>query len=234
MLHIYKDAEEVCDTLAIWIADLINKTLSEKEKFMWALSGGETPKMLYQKLAADYHDKIKWEQVHIFWGDERFVPFDDPANNAKMAYDTLLSKVKIPGTQIHKMRTDILPEASAKEYEEILHQYFKNNTTTFDLTLLGMGDDGHTLSIFPGTDISTSQWVSAIHSKQKGERISLMPSVVNRSASIAFLVTGDKKAKVLHEILNEPEKHNYPAQLIKPANGVLHWFLDEGAAGFLK
>ena len=235
-LHVYKDADEVCDALAAWIVTLINKTMEAKEKFTWALSGGETPKKLYQKLAAQsFNEKIKWDRVHIFWGDERVVPFDDELNNAKMAYDNLLSKVNIPSGQVHKIWTDITSEESAKQYEKILHQYFDDKQTTFDLTLLGMGEDGHTLSLFPGSEILDDQqsWVSAVHSKEKGERITLMPSVINRSSAIVFLVTGEKKEKLLQQILEEPEQHNYPTQLIQPLNKELHWFVDEAATAEL-
>jgi 6-phosphogluconolactonase len=236
-LHIYKNADEVCNALAAWIAEMIDTTLQVKEKFTIALSGGETPKKLYQILAAQpYNEKIKWNRVHIFWGDERFVPFDDERNNAKMAYDNLLSKVNIQPDQVHKMWTDIAPQESAKQYEKILHKYFDDKQTTFDLVLLGLGDDGHTLSLFPGSEIlqDNDSWVNIVDSKEKGERITLMPSVVNRSSGVAFLVTGENKAKVLQEILETREQNKYPAQLIQPANGELHWFVDEDAAKYLK
>jgi len=142
-LHIYKAAETTI-ALADWMTSLIQKTLEVKDRFTIALSGGETPKKLYQALASDpYREKINWSRLHIFWGDERYVPFDDERNNAKMAYDNLLSHVNIPEANIHKVWTDITPEGSAKQYEKILHQYFDDRQTTFDLILLGMGEDGH-------------------------------------------------------------------------------------------
>ncbi|MDQ6756750.1 MAG: 6-phosphogluconolactonase [Bacteroidota bacterium] len=236
-LHIYKDADEVCNALAAWITELIEKTLLEKEKFTIALSGGETPKKLYQKLASPpYKEKIKWNRLEIFWGDERVVPFDDEMNNAKMAYDNLLNKVNIPAEQIHKIRTDITPEESARQYEKILHKFFDGKQTTFNITLLGMGDDGHTLSLFPGSEIlnDNQSWVNAVHSKEKGERITLMPAIVNKSSTIVFLVTGEKKAKALAEVIEKSSSPKYPTQLIKPSNGELHWFLDEVAAKYLQ
>lgn len=236
-LHIYKNAGETVVALADWIISLIQKTLTAKDKFTIALSGGETPKKLYQTFASEsYREKINWNKIHIFWGDERVVPFDDERNNAKMAYSSLLSKVNIPSANIHKMWTDIAPEESAKQYEKLLHQYFDDKQTTFDLTLLGMGEDGHTLSLFPGSENLNDNvsWVTAVHSKEKGERITLMPSVVNRSAAITFLVTGEKKAKALQEIIADPTSKIYPAQLIQPLNGELHWFIDEEAAKYLK
>ena len=237
-LHIYKSAEETITALANWITSLIQKTLEVKDKFTIALSGGETPKKLYQTLASDeYREKINWSRLHIFWGDERFVSFTDENNNAKMAYDNLLSKVKIPSEQVHKIWTDITPEESAKQYENILHKYFDEKQTTFDLVLLGIGDDGHTLSLFPNSELLNDKqsWVRADYTGQKGmKRITLMPSVVNKSAAIVFFVTGVAKAKVLKEVIEEPVNHNYPSQLIQPSNGELHWFLDSSAAKFLK
>ena len=235
-LQVYKNAEETTIALADWIVALIKKTLEAKDRFTIALSGGETPKKLYQTLASDaYREKINWSRLHIFWGDERFVPFTDDSNNAKMAFDNLLSKINIPSEQIHTMWTDVTPQESATQYENILHKYFDKKQTTFDLVLLGMGDDGHTLSLFPGNEVlnDTTSWVSAVGSKEKGERITLMPSVVNRSSAIAFLITGESKAKILQQVL-ESQENNYPAQLIQPSNGELYWFVDEAAAANLE
>jgi 6-phosphogluconolactonase len=117
-----------------------------------------------------------------------------------------------------------------------LHRYFDEKQPTFDLVLLGLGDDGHTLSLFPGSEIlqDKQSWVKAIHTKEKGERITLMPAVVNKASAIVFLITGEKKASVLKEIMGDQNEQNYPAQLIQPLNGELHWFLDEAAATYLK
>lgn len=235
-LYVYKNDDEVCKALADWITDIIDKTLRVKETFTWVLSGGGSPKKLYKILAAPpYNEKIKWNRVHIFWGDERVVPFNDERSNAGMAYGTLLNKVNIPTEQVHKIWTDIIPEESAGHYEKILHQYFDNKQSTFDLVLLGLGEDGHTLSLFPGSEILHDQrsWVNAVHSKEKGERITLMPSVVNRSSAVVFLITGENKAKVLQKVLNKSESQNYPAHLISPLNKELYWFLDEEAAKYL-
>lgn len=237
-LHIYKDADKTCNALAEWIVELISKTLEVKENFTWALSGGETPKKLYQILASDsYKEKINWSRIIIFWGDDRVVPFTDERSNAKMAYDSLLDHVAIPSTQIHNIWTDILPDESAKQYDKLLHQFFNDKETTFDLALLGMGDDGHTLSLFPGSKIIDDGlcWVKADNKEQKGmKRITLMPSVINRSAAVVFLVTGKNKSNVLQEVIENSAEQKFPAQLIKPANGELHWFLDEEASAYLK
>ena len=235
-LHIYKDAGELSDAAAAWITEKIQQTLKEKEFFTLALSGGETPKKLYQKLAVDpYRNKIEWNKVHIFWGDERVVPPDDERGNAKMAFKNLLNKVTIPAEQIHRINTETDPEESAKVYEKVLHKYFDRRPTTFDLVLLGMGDDGHILSLFPDSKhlADKMSWVVADKEQKGMKRITLLPSVVNRSAAIAFLVTGENKATVLKEVLQGSASNKYPAQLIQPANGELFWFIDEAAGKLL-
>jgi 6-phosphogluconolactonase len=236
-LHLYKDGEALSQGAAKWIAELIAATLKTSDRFTIALSGGSTPKRLHQILAASpYKEQIDWSKLHVFWGDERAVPFEDERNNAKMAYDTLLDFVPVPPAQIHVMRTDIPPEESASEYEKLLHQYFDKTPFSFDLVLLGMGDDGHTLSLFPGMPIvheekawAKSFWLQA----QNMSRITITKTITNRSAAVAFLTAGPAKAHALKEVLEgayNPDK--YPSQEIKPS-GELHWFVDEAAAADL-
>src|SRR6266567_26070 len=143
-LHVYKDGEALSEAVAKWIADRTLETLKKKDRFTIALSGGSTPQRLHKILAASpYKEQVDWSKMHIFWGDERAVPFEDDRNNAKMAYDTLLDLVPVPAAQIHVMRTDIGPDAAAEEYEKILHHYFDavpggaTLPTSFDLVLLG-------------------------------------------------------------------------------------------------
>lgn len=238
-LHIFKNKEALGEGIASWICELISSTLHQQEYFTLALSGGETPKILFNKLASpEYKEKVNWQRVHFFWGDERAVPFKDDRNNAKMAYDLLIDHLNIPNSQVHVMRTDIEPLFAAKEYSKILHTYFNNTACTFDLVLLGMGDDGHTLSLFPGgqNNSDNNEWVTAIYNEnQKMYRITLMPQIVNSASAIAFMVDGEKKAAVLEEVLEgayAPDK--FPAQIIKPSNGNVHWFLDEAVAKKLK
>jgi 6-phosphogluconolactonase len=156
-LEVFKDADKLSVQLAEWITSLIEETLTRKEQFSLVLSGGNTPKKLNLLLSSSpYNERIDWKKIHVFWGDERAVPLEDERNNARMAFDTLLNKVKIPEEQIHIMDTSLSPEAAAIQYEEILFEYFDTDvlpTKTFDLVLLGMGDDGHTLSLFPGTSV---------------------------------------------------------------------------------
>jgi len=251
-LHIFENIDELSKTVADWIVDHISKTLQEQDRFTLVLSGGSTPKKLHELLASEqYKNKIDWSKLHIFWGDERFVPFNDERNNAKMGFDTLLNHVPVPKEQIYVMQTEnITPENSAKAYEEILKQYFPKAASyelsdlseelqTFDLVLLGLGDDGHTLSLFPGKKevihetkkLCSSLWLEA----QNMYRVTLTHPIVNHAAAVAFLVTGSGKAKALHEVLNGNYNPDlYPSQIIKPVNGELHWFADEAATSFLK
>ncbi|HEY4337949.1 MAG TPA: 6-phosphogluconolactonase [Puia sp.] len=237
-LHVFKDGEALSNAAAKFIADHISATLKTRSRYTIALSGGSTPKRLHQILAqSPYREQIDWSKLHIFWGDERAVPFGDDRNNAKMAYDTLLNFVPVPASQIHVMRTDIGPVESAAEYEKILHQYFDNEATSLDLVLLGMGDDGHTLSLFPGQPViheekrwATAFWLQA----QDMYRITLTRTIVNRSACVVFLTAGTAKAHALKEVLKgSPNPDLYPSQVIKPV-GELHWFVDEAAAADLK
>ena len=234
-LHIYKSKEELSEALASWMCEVIESTLKEQEYFTLVLSGGSTPQLLYKTLVSDkFKDKINWSRIHVFWGDERAVPYADERNNAKMAHELLLNKVDIPANNVHIMRTDIEPNFSTDAYRKMLHDFFDNTSTTFDLVLLGMGDDGHTLSLFPGSPIieEHKHWVNSVYnSEQAMYRITLMPKIINRSAKIAFMVDGEKKAKMLQQVLQGPyEPSKYPAQIIKPTDGELHWFVDEAAA----
>ncbi|MEP7231029.1 MAG: 6-phosphogluconolactonase [Ginsengibacter sp.] len=234
-LNVYDSKEKLNEALALWICDLVESVLQKQEYFTLALSGGETPKALYKKLASEqYFQKINWQRIHVFWGDERCVPFEDERNNANMAYTNLLNYVNMPQAQVHKMRVDIEPSFAAKDYENVLQTYFENTQNSFDLVLLGVGDDGHTLSLFPGSSaIEEKQtWVVAVYNeKQKMYRISLMPSIVNRASHIAFVATGKNKSEILHRVINgQYEPDVLPAQIIKPLDGTLDWFLDKEAA----
>lgn len=243
-LTITKNIDELNWQVAEWIVGFINEVLEKRDRFTIALSGGNTPKKLYQLLASEeFSNKINWQKLHVFWGDERYVAFTDERNNAKMAFDVLLSHVPVPKTQIYTIRTDIDPVASANDYERILKTYFSNATespplTTFDLVLLGLGDNAHTLSLFPGEEVihEKKYWVKGVFVKEVNmQRITLTAPVVNLSSRIAFLVSGHDKANaVSHVLLNDYAPDLYPAQVIKPAHGELYWFLDEAAAVRIK
>lgn len=237
-LHIEKDTKALSASLAEWINNYIQQVLAKQDRFTFVLSGGSTPKALYALLAeSPYKESIPWRKLHFFWGDERAVPFEDSRNNAKMCYDELLNKVPVKAENIHIMRTDITPEESALEYEKIIKTYFEGSETTFDFVLLGMGDDGHTLSLFPGTEVIHEQHVQATSfflQAQDMYRITLTAPVVNNAACVAFLAAGAGKAEVLKQVLKgEKNVDLYPSQIIQPEKGQLHWFVDEAAAALL-
>lgn len=244
-LHIAKDINELSIQAADFIVAHINKTLETNSRYTIALSGGSTPKLLHELLASDaYKNNIDWSKLHFFWGDERFVPLSDDRSNAKMAYETLLDKVPVIKEQIHVIQTEnITAEASAEAYEKLLHEYFPAGqtdhapTTTFDLVLLGMGDDGHTLSLFPGTPVihEEKKWVTAFYlDAQNMYRVTLTHPVANHSACVLFMTAGKGKAHALKEVLQGAYNPDlYPSQIIKPS-GELHWFVDEAAAGLLQ
>ncbi len=223
---------------ANWVAAYMEQTLAKQPRFTVALSGGSTPKALHELLAQPpLRNRIDWNRVHVFWGDERFVPFSDEKNNARMACETLLNHVPVPPAQIHAMKTDLPPAESMVEYEQLLHTYFDNQPHTFDLVLLGLGDDGHTLSLFPGTAVVHEQrtWTEAFYLEQQAMyRLTLTAPVVNRAAAVVFLVAGAAKAEAVREVLQGPyQPDKFPAQQIRPITGQTVWFLDRAAAARL-
>jgi 6-phosphogluconolactonase len=232
-LKISPNPDQLARDVADWLVLYEQKVLQQQDRFCIALSGGSTPKALHQLLAqAPYRDQLSWDKWHVFWGDERYVPLSDERNNARMAYDTLLDHVPIPANQIHIMRTDLEPKISMNAYEKTLHEYFNLTNFAFDLVLLGMGDDGHTLSLFPGTAVVHEQnaWTNAYFLEQQDMyRLTLTAPVVNQSAAVAFLVAGEKKVAALHEVLyGDYQPDTYPSQVIKP-KGELLWFVDVAA-----
>lgn len=234
--HVFQNPQTVCRELAEWLVSYAADVTRERGRFSIALSGGSTPKRLYELLASDeYRDRVDWQTWHVFWGDERVVPFDDERNNARMAHEALLDHVPIPPKQIHVLRTDVAPESAAAEYETLLRDFFANSPVTFDLVLLGLGDDGHTLSLFPGSEVVEEEtaWVRTVFLESQAMfRLTLTAPVVNRAVGVAFLVTGEGKAGVVNAVLHGAPGQ-FPAQRIQPLNGNLHWFLDEAAAGDL-
>lgn len=234
-LHLFKDSTQLTKDLAEWICNEIENVLKTQESFSLLLSGGETPKPLYQLLASEpYRSRINWQKLQIFWGDERMVPFDDERNNAGNACKILIDKVDIPSDRVHIIRTNIEPNFAVDAYRTLLRQFFDNTTHSFDLALLGVGADGHTLSLFPGSAIlkKTRYWVNAVYiPDQSMYRVTLMPELVNQSSKIVFIAEGKSKASAIKSILEgEYEPDKFPAQLIKPQSGDLHWFMDNEAS----
>lgn len=238
-LIVKKNSDELSKDFAVWLTEYIEKKLQQQDRFTIVLAGGSTPKKLYRLLASNqFNNKIDWSRLHFFFGDERYVPFTDEKNNAKMAFDNLLSHVPVSKKNIHIIRTDIEPEVSALEYEKLLHEYFPDNDKTFDLVLLGMGDNAHTLSLFPGYDVvnEKKKWMQSFYlDEQKMTRITLTAPVVNAAGCIVFLVSGsDKAAAVQHVLAGEHDPDLYPSQVIQPYTGELYWWIDEAAAADLE
>jgi len=234
-LTITKDLEELSIEVAGWVCHCIERTLETQDRFSLVLSGGNTPKNLFRLLATEkFSHRIDWNKIHFFWGDERWVPATDDRNNSKMAMESLLNYVPVVKEQVHIIRTDIDPAKSAVAYEKTLRQYFGDEDHKFDLVLLGLGSDAHTLSLFPGYPVvmEKSKWVSTFYLKdQDVHRITLTSVIVNDARNIAFLVSGADKADALSVVLNGPfDPYRYPAQTIQPTQGELFWFVDEAAA----
>lgn len=228
-ITVFEDAASLAASAADWFAELASAAIARDGRFAVVLSGGSTPRAMHQSLAARYHDQIDWSKVYVYWGDERTVPPDHPESNYGMARETLLSRVPIPPDNIFRMAGERDPQAAAEAYAEIL-----GATPAFHLVYLGMGDDGHTLSLFPYTTAlqETSHLVVANYvEKLSTWRITLTAPAVNKFAeNIAFLVAGATKAEALRHVL-APERQldQYPSQRIAPEHGTLRWFVDRAA-----
>ena len=238
-IQIVADVEAISRKAAEIIMGLMAETLNTKTHFSIALSGGSTPKSLFTLLADDVslRTQVDWDKVHFFWGDERHVPPDHPDSNFRMAYEAMLSKVPVQETNIHRVRAEEQDASkAAEEYADELQTFFNlkpGELPYFDCVLLGMGPDGHTASLFPGTEalheqkrLVVSNWVE----KFRTHRITLTAPVINNADCIIFLVSGEEKAEVLREVL-EGEKNTelFPSQLIKPSHGKLLWLVAQPA-----
>lgn len=221
MIRIFADPKQLAEAAAEYFVARSPQTV--------ALSGGSTPKLLYQILAEQFRDQVAWSTMHFFWSDERHVPPDHPDSNYRMANEALLSHVH---TNIHRIRTEKPNAADAAfDYEQTLIEVTKQNLPRLDLILLGLGTDGHTASIFPGSEVlhETKHLVAATWvDKLKTHRITMTLPLINNAASVLFLVSGAEKAEIVKEVLEGENK--YPAQAVKPTRGELIWMLDKEAA----
>ena len=234
-LHIYKTPDEVIEGLANYFIQTVKTAIKEKNECTVVLSGGNSPKKLYELLASmDYGNQIDWDKVYFFFGDERYVPFNDPGNNGNMVKKALFEPLMIPDANIFYINTAVPPEESAKKYSQRILSYFKNNPVRFDLILLRLGDNAHTASLFPHTPVLKEKktLVSAVYVEELSSyRITMTAALINEAHAVSFLVYGDAKANAVHDVFEgEKDFETYPAQLIIPEEGVLHWFLDEDAA----
>ena len=243
-IHRYPSLEHLSRAAAEYICEIAERAIKERGIFTFVLSGGTTPRLLYEKLAREpYARRVDWQHTHLFWGDERCVPSDSPDSNYSLALQTLISKVDVPPSNIHRIpATTGSPKAVAAEYETTLREFFQASAASdpstsfpsFDLVLLGMGADGHTASLFPGDAAleERASWVVAVEGSSASppvQRITLTFPVFNEAKCVLFLVAGSNKLKVLLEILNNPHTATYPAAQVQPL-GRLLWFIDEGLA----
>lgn len=236
MIQIYNNTEEINTKAADIFVESAQKAIAQKGKFTAVLTGGSSPAGIYKLLASDdYKTKIDWSKVYIFWGDERWVPLNDDLSNAKMSYSTLLSHVPIPSENIFEMYADgVTPEEYAVTYEQSIRKVL-GDEGKFDLILLGMGDDGHTASLFPGQEVLSEQtkWVDAYYlAPQSMHRITLTAPLINKAEKIIVVAFGEKKAPALKEVTTGVYNPAlYPMQLIKPVSGELLFLVDKSAAG---
>jgi len=236
---VFSDIEELSAAAADLFADDARRAIEQRGKFIVALSGGNTPRRMHELLAQPpFHGHVPWDRIHVFWGDERCVALDDPRNNAFNAIEELLSKVPVEEAHIHRVESELPPREAARLFDKQLHEFFDNDLPRFDLIFLGLGENGHTASLFPGTPIlhETERWAREVFvEEQNMHRVSLTSWAINQSRRIVFLVAGRAKANVLHDVVEgDADPDRLPAQLIAPADGELRWYVDEDAAALLE
>jgi len=233
MMQIYDDGERLSQAAAELFADQASKAVAARGRFCVALAGGNTPRQMYHQLTLPpLREQIPWAQAHIFWGDERCVSGDDPRSNSRMARELLLDRVPIPGTQIYPMDCAENPEGAAGRYQSRLREFFQPEEPRLDLILLGLGKDGHTASLIPGTQAPDEKLRLVTELRKPGEdfaRLSLTAPMINLARVVVFLVSGKSKAGILQQVRTGPPGR-FPAQLINPPGGKLYWLVDKAAA----
>ena len=233
-IHAYPNKEQLVTATTERVINEIGQAIREKGFCSIALAGGNTPREVYSMLADDsYRDRVDWNRLHLFWGDERMVPPEHEDSNFRMVQETFLKHINIPDGNVHRIRGEIAPEQAAREYAELLHSHFKEGLPCFDLILLGLGEDGHTASLFPETDAveeCEKHAVAVFVPKLSAWRVTLTLPVLNAAREILFLVSGRSKADIVQRIISikQPAKE-FPASMVNPKYGTLHWMLDSEA-----
>jgi len=237
--EVYDNPQELAWAAALRFAGMAEQCVSERGKFTVALSGGSTPRAMLALLAQKpFADSLPWNSIYFFWGDERCVPPDHADSNYRMAREALLAKVAVPQENIFRVHAeDQNHEQAADTYSATIRQFFNSETPQFDLIFLGMGADGHTASLFPGTAaLQITDRIAAANFVEKltAWRITLTAQTINHARQVIFLVAGEEKAAVLKEVLEgKRQPETYPSQLIHPVSQSLLWMLDEAAASLL-
>lgn len=236
---IFPDHEVLSQAAALYFAQAAKEAISARGRFLVVLSGGETPHQLYETLGmSPYRDYLPWENIHFFWGDERCVPPEDPESNFGQAWQRWLKHISIPASNIHRIQGELEPEQAAAAYQKVLLNFSEadQDWPRMDWVLLGLGSDGHTASLFPGSPLEAGEKnaVIAVINKFLGklvDRVSLTPLLLNRSRQVVFLVSGTGKRSALAASLKgNIDPVRWPAQRIQPKDGLLVWMVDEAAA----
>jgi len=235
MIRVFNDLDSLSQAAAEVFVDLVHRAVHTHGSFNVALSGGNTPRRLYQLLASHpFREHIPWDSVHVFWGDERCVPANDPRSNAHMAHQLLLDQVPIPSENIHPVPVDLSPAQAAEQYEAELRNFFANHSPIFDLIFLGMGANAHTASLFPHTSVlnEKERWVADIYlPEQDLYRVTFTVPLINLAKEVVFIVDGADKAHALQNVLEGPyHPQEFPAQLIRPNGEHPTWLVDKAAA----
>lgn len=236
-IRVFVSPDDIGLAAANLFYDVASQAIESRSAAHIVLSGGSTPVPMYQQIREDPNlQQFPWDKVHIYWGDERCVPPNHEDSNFRLAKEELLDYLEIPVENIHRMKGEIEPERSASEYQDKLKAIFPS-TPKFDLVYLGIGEDGHTASIFPNETYSTdpNTWVQAIYvEKLKADRLTMTPKLINQAGAIAFLAAGARKANIIADLFGDsPPKNKYPVQQISPAEGELICMLDKDAASLL-
>jgi 6-phosphogluconolactonase len=239
-IRVFADLDALSQGAASEFVRAFQTVALERRRFLVALNGGSTPVKLYHLLSAPpYRAQIDWAKVEVFWGDERCVPPDDPQNNYRQATDVLLGKVAVPQENLHRIRSELQPQAAADGYAIELERYASQplGWPRFDLVLLGLGQDGHTASLFPDSEVDADRptlAVSGHYQDRPAWRVTLTPPVFNSATRIVFLVSGSEKAGIVADVLSgEYRPGSLPAQRICPSDGDVIWMLDRAAASGL-
>lgn len=238
-IHIFKTKEKLQHEVAESIVKQAVLGFRTNGRFTISLSGGSTPKSIYELLVTEsFVHRMPWSKILFFFGDERFAPHEDEDSNYRMAHEAMFAHAPISIQNIFPIPTHENPSLSAMDYEDVLHAQFKSRPPSFDLILLGLGADGHTASIFPKTQVvqETNRWVREVYIRsQKKFRITLTAQVINAGVYRSFIVVGEQKAKALKEVLmGDYDPVTYPAQLIAQSGKHVHWYIDEAAAQYLE
>jgi len=240
LIRIYPDFESLSRSAAELFVELAAASVKARGKFSVALAGGNTPRRTYELLSQNpFRDQVAWNRAHIFWGDERCVPVDDPRSNARMAQQAFLEHVPVPSAGVHPIECAEMPREAAHRYESLLRDFFAGGPTRLDIVFLGLGENGHTASLFPFTPALGEQerWISQVYAAEQNiYRVTMTAPIINHARAVVFIVSSASKARVLKEVLEGPrDPMRLPAQLIRPElqGGELFWLVDKSAASLL-